>query len=190
MSRKLWLLSAAALALWCAGPLEAADTEQHQVIGMSVAAGEAPPAPGLPWLGIEVFTVSPALQSQLGLSDREGLVVEALTPGGPADRGGLKLYDVLVKVGGKRVEAIADLQRAMAEAKDGKLALDLIRGGRRQSISVSLGKRPPGWGNESRCPAIRRPWRGCWNGCASRAKGRCNSVFPPRRDPAARARCT
>jgi hypothetical protein len=153
MSRTLWLLSAAALALWCPGPLHAADTEQPQVIAMSVAADEAPPAPGAPWLGIEVFTVSPALQSQLGLADREGLVVEALTPGGPADRGGLKLYDVLVKAGGKRVEAIADLQRAMVEAKDGKLALDLIRGGRRQSISVGLGKRPPGWRSEPPIPA-------------------------------------
>ena len=67
------------------------------------------PAASPYWLGVEVFTVSPALRTQLGLADREGLVVEAMPPGSPAEKAGVKLYDVLVKAGGKKSKTSATL---------------------------------------------------------------------------------
>ncbi len=51
------------------------------------AGADSQPAQASPyWLGVEVFTVIPALRAQLGLAEKEGLVVEAMPPGGPAER--------------------------------------------------------------------------------------------------------
>jgi hypothetical protein len=137
-----------AAALCWSGPLQAAEAGQPKPGNVFyVAAGAEPEAVAASpyWLGVEVFTVSPALKAQLGLADKEGLVVEAITPGGPAEKAGVKLYDVLVKAGGKKVEDVSNLVVAMTEAKDGKLALDVIRSAKPLSITVTLEKRPKGW---------------------------------------------
>ncbi|MGO8690234.1 MAG: S1C family serine protease [Thermoguttaceae bacterium] len=149
MWKKLCLLLAA---LCCAGPLQAGESAEATA-AVAVASADSPPAPASPyWLGVEVFTVSPALRAQLGLADREGLVVEAMPPGSPAEKAGVKLYDVLVKAGGKKVEDVGNLVAAMMEAKDGKLTLEVIRGGKPQTIVVTLGKRPKGWLSQPTTP--------------------------------------
>ena len=149
MWKKLCLLLAA---LCCAGLLQAGESAQATA-AVAVASADSPPAPASPyWLGVEVFTVSPALRAQLGLADREGLVVEAMPPGSPAEKAGVKLYDVLVKAGGKKVEDVGNLVAAMMEAKDGKLTLEVIRGGKPQTIVVTLGKRPKGWVSQPTTP--------------------------------------
>ncbi len=152
MSRIFWLM--AAMGLLCAGPLPAQETKQPATTASAAAAAvsgpEAQPARTSPWLGVEVSRVSPALRSQLGLPEKQGLVVEALTAGGPAEKAGVKLYDVLMKADGKNVADVADLLHAMKEAKEDKLALEVVRGGKPQTISVALGHRAlaaEGWGN-------------------------------------------
>ncbi len=158
MAKALWLIVAAALL--SAGPLQAADSGQAVPVTLSgnltvepaaavvtisgsIEDGKAEPSPY--WLGINVVSATPALRSQLGLTEKQGLVVEALVPGGPADKAGLKLYDVLMKADGGRLTGIADLLHAVTAAKEPKLTFDLIRGGKPQTVTVALGKRPEGW---------------------------------------------
>ncbi len=58
----------------------------------------------------------------------------------------MKLYDVLVKAGGKKLEDIGNLVGRHDGSQRGKLTLDLIRGGKPQTVTVTLGKRPQGLG--------------------------------------------
>ena len=146
MRKELWLMAAAVLL--SAGPLQAAEKGSAQATAVAAASASAevqPVEPSPYWLGIDVFSATPALRSQLGLPAKEGLVIEGMVPGGPADKGGLKLYDVLMKAGGRKLTGIADLMHAVAEAKESKLAFELIRGGKPQTVTVALGKRPVGW---------------------------------------------
>ena len=68
-------------------------------------------------------------------------MVEALVPGGPADKAGVKLYDVLMKADGEK----SDGRRRLVARHDGgqgaEAHLDLIRGGKPQTVTVALGER-------------------------------------------------
>ena len=167
MSRVTW---AVAIAPGFAGLLQAAETgppagaeagpsKLGNVFYIATGSETVPPAASPYWLGVEVFTVGPALRTQLGLGDKEGLVVEAITPGGPAEKGGVKLYDVLVKAGGKKkIEDVGNLVAAMNEAKDGKLALDVIRASKPLSVTVTLENDPRAGRDGRRRRPIPRPW--------------------------------
>jgi len=53
------------------------------------------------WGGLQFKKVDAELQEKLGLPDNEGLVVIAVDPNSPADKAGLKVNDVIVKLGDK-----------------------------------------------------------------------------------------
>lgn len=96
------------------------------------------------WLGVAVGQPSEALRSQLNLAKDEGLMVESVVPESPAAKAGLQRFDLLMKVNGKAPKEPHDLVAAVNAAKEGKLTLDLVRGGKHQTISVSPAKRPAG----------------------------------------------
>jgi autotransporter-associated beta strand protein len=96
------------------------------------------------WLGLEAGPVIPVLRSQLGLPEKQGLVIERVAEGSPAEKAGIKQYDVLTKVDGKPLQDISELIKAVDKAKETKLSLDLIRGGKPQTIAVAPAKRPAG----------------------------------------------
>lgn len=84
--------------------------------------------------------------SNLGLlvdsrrDDRDGVHVLAITPGGAAERMGLRSGDVLLAVNGAPLEnadgASATLRRSVDELPDGaQLAFDVRRDGRRQTLA-------------------------------------------------------
>jgi hypothetical protein len=107
----------------------------------TVATAEAVPHSDY-WLGLEVFPPTPALRAQLDLSKQEGLVVEQIVADGPAAKSGVKQYDVLLKAGDRSLHNMADLVQAVNAVKDGKLSLELLRGGKKQTVSVTPAKRP------------------------------------------------
>jgi hypothetical protein len=93
------------------------------------------------FLGIGVTRPSGELRSQLNLADEQGLVVESVIPGGPADKGGLKPFDVLMKAGDKPLKGLRDLSAEIENVKEGKMAIELLRGGKTQTLSVTPEKR-------------------------------------------------
>lgn len=94
------------------------------------------------WLGLEVSQVSEALQAQLNLPAGEGLVVENVVPEGPAAKAAVQRFDVLVKAGDTRLHDIRDLMGEINKAKEGKLKIELIRGGKRQTVTATPAVRP------------------------------------------------
>jgi membrane-associated protease RseP (regulator of RpoE activity) len=94
------------------------------------------------WIGLECVPVEPALRSQLGLAEHQGVMVASVMPKSPAAKAGIKPYDVLVKVGGKPLGDIRTLVEAVERSKDKPLSLELFRGGKSQKIDVTPAKRP------------------------------------------------
>ena len=69
-----------------------------------------------------------------------GAQVEEVTSGGPAEKAGLKVGDVITAVGGTKVDATHSLADLIQAKKPGdKVDLTLTRDGKEMTLSVTLG---------------------------------------------------
>ena len=111
------------------------------VVGQLLRTGKVEQA----YLGIEnPATVTPEIAQQFGLSTNEGVVFESVTAGGPSDRAGLRPGDVIVAIEGKATATAEDLYRELRRLRPGRrAAVRIIRDGKRRSVDVTLGERPP-----------------------------------------------
>ncbi|WP_435995068.1 trypsin-like peptidase domain-containing protein [Brevundimonas sp. LjRoot202] len=94
-------------------------------------------------LGLRTFTADQ--WEAYGLPrDFEGAYIESVTDGGPADRAGARVGDLLVGVNGDEVKDGTEATRLVGAAKPGEtIRLDVIRDGRRVTLNVRSGTRPP-----------------------------------------------
>jgi S1-C subfamily serine protease len=98
-----------------------------------------------PYLGIAMQPVAipEALRSQLKSSAAGGLMVLHVEAGGPADKAGILLGDVIVELQGKPVLDTDHIQDLLASGKvNDKIATSVIRGGGPLELSITLGERP------------------------------------------------
>ena len=105
-----------------------------------------------PWVGIVGSTVD----ESLGLDVAHGVLVQEVTPDGPADRAGLRggepeaddsgltdAGDVITRVDGRAVESIDELTAKLAAKRPGQsVRLTVRREGRTEVIAVRLGAQP------------------------------------------------
>ncbi len=94
------------------------------------------------WLGVECLPVPSALRTQLNLPKEEGLLVEAVSPDSPAAKAGIQPYDVLVHAGDNSLAQPQDLVQAIQAAKGGKLSIEVVRNGKRQTLEATPVARP------------------------------------------------
>lgn len=75
--------------------------------------------------------------------DFKGALVESVTDGAPAAQGGVQINDFIVAVNGEPVGNSTEASRRVGAARPGDtIRLDLIRDGRRQTVSFRSGTRP------------------------------------------------
>jgi putative serine protease PepD len=72
-----------------------------------------------------------------------GVQVQTVTAGGPADRAGLRVGDVVRGVDDESVSAPEDLTRALSDKRPGdEVQLEVQSGGSTRTVTVQLGARP------------------------------------------------
>jgi serine protease Do len=87
--------------------------------------------------------VTPPLQKALGLSVSRGALVHDFSPDSPAERAGLRVYDVVVDVDDQEIGSNDDLIRNISTRAPGSIAkVQLIREGRRMTLPIRLMERP------------------------------------------------
>ncbi|HLU66696.1 MAG TPA: PDZ domain-containing protein, partial [Kofleriaceae bacterium] len=95
------------------------------------------------WLGVTIQDVTRELKEALGLSTDRGVLIGDVVDGSPAARAGLRRGDVVVKIGTRATPRSSDLRNAIASAGAGKrVELEVVRGGKRQTVPVVLGEMP------------------------------------------------
>ncbi len=96
------------------------------------------------YLGVQIVTLSSEAAAALGLPENtKGAYVGDVTADGPADKAGMKVEDIVVSVNGEAIDSSTELTRRVARAKVGDtLRLEVLRDGRRQTLSVNAGRRP------------------------------------------------
>ena len=98
-----------------------------------------------PRIGVRIREVEPALAAQLGLEPGYGVTVTEVLEDGPAAKGGMQRYDVIMEVGGKTVEALGDLRTVLSEVSEGeRLEVMVLRKGRRVTLDLLPTRGPVG----------------------------------------------
>jgi PDZ domain-containing protein len=93
------------------------------------------------YLGVEnPQDLTPELAEQFGLpKDTRGVIVTDITPGSPADKGGLKSSDVILSVNETPVSTIEEMHLAIGQMAPGaKTDLKVMRDGKPATIEVTL----------------------------------------------------
>jgi S1-C subfamily serine protease len=97
-----------------------------------------------PYLGISDVDLNSAIAAQLGITEREGIVIRRVARGSPADQAGLQRFDVITAVDGKPLAGDSDLQRILRDHKPGDtLALSVVRGTQKLTVQLVLGELQP-----------------------------------------------
>jgi serine protease Do len=103
-----------------------------------------------PRLGVVIADVNAADAEVYDLPSVSGVEITAVTPGEPADRAGLQLGDVILKINDQPVNTVPDLQSRVARLQPGdRVNVGFIRYGRSMSATVELG--------EFDAPRVARP---------------------------------
>ena len=96
-------------------------------------------------VGLQLVRLPNALRETLQRDEKSAVIVLEVYPGGPADKAGVVIGDILVSLGAHDVTRLEDVQSALAGDAIGKsLPLKFVRGGHVQDGSILVGERPHG----------------------------------------------
>ncbi len=96
------------------------------------------------YLGVQIQQITPDIAESLGLERNRGELIASVEPDGAAARAGIRQGDVVVTVGGQPVSPDATLSYLVSNSPIGtRVPIELIRDGRRQTVTVVVGERPP-----------------------------------------------
>ncbi len=94
------------------------------------------------WLGVGIQPVTAELAGKFGVAEGEGVLVNEVFENEPAARAGIKPGDVIIKVDGRTVDTPNTLSRLIASTEPGaSAAIELMRDGKRTTLSVALSER-------------------------------------------------
>jgi len=95
------------------------------------------------WLGVVIQEVNKDLAESFGLDKPAGALVAQVLENGPADKGGLKVGDVILTMNDHPVVMSADLPHLVGSVKPGQTAkLVVMREGSRKTLKVKVGELP------------------------------------------------
>ena len=93
------------------------------------------------WLGVRIQQVTDELAEGLSLGKARGALVSEISPDGPAEKGGVKVGDVIVRFDGKPVPTMRDLPRIVAETTiDKPVQVEVIRRGKSRMLKIVTGR--------------------------------------------------
>src|SRR5229473_203548 len=95
------------------------------------------------WIGVQIQPVTGDLADSLGLKSARGALVAEPQSGSPAQKAGIKAGDVIVSVNGETVADARNLARRISAMAPGtSVKLGIIRGGREDALTLTLGELP------------------------------------------------
>jgi serine protease DegQ len=102
-------------------------------------------------LGVAVQSLTPDLAEALSLDAKEGVVVNGVERGSPAERAGIKKGDVIVAFRGEPIKSAQDLRNRIGLAAVGTEApLTVLRDGKRRDLTASIDALPSVKGSVSK----------------------------------------
>jgi serine protease Do len=95
------------------------------------------------WIGVQIQPVTTEIADSLGLRNARGALVAEPQSGSPAQKAGIKAGDVIVSVNGETVTDARNLARRISAMAPGtSVRLGIIRGGKEDTLTLTLGELP------------------------------------------------
>ncbi len=93
------------------------------------------------WLGVKIQSVTDDLSASLGIPANSGALIAAVTPDGPAAKGGLLAGDVITRFDNEQVSAMRSLPRLVAQAPiNQQVDVEVMRKGEKKLLKVTVGR--------------------------------------------------
>jgi len=113
------------------------------------------------YLGIVLQPLTDDLSKSFGLNNTKGAVVAQVMSNSPAEKGGLKVGDVIVEFDGQKIEDVKDLQMKVANTPVGKkVKVGIFRDGKAITLEVQVGEMP----EEEKVAKTEEEQSGLWFG--------------------------
>ena len=94
------------------------------------------------WHGFEFQSVDTRIARYFGLPTAEGVIVSEIQRGGPADKAGLKVGDILLEANGRKIGSEDDLYVLLSDSRPGEaVAFKVFRDKKTLTVTVTLGRR-------------------------------------------------
>ncbi len=95
------------------------------------------------YIGVQISPLTPEFAKELGLKKPEGALVGAVEKDGPADMAGVRVRDVILRVGGKAIQDYTDLVSFVGKMEIGKnLQVTVWREKAEVNLWVTVKERP------------------------------------------------
>jgi membrane-associated protease RseP (regulator of RpoE activity) len=91
------------------------------------------------YLGVGLTEMTPELRTHFGAPENSGVMVSHVEPGGPAERAGIKVGDIISEIDGKDVATSWELGAKVRELDDNQqVPLEIWRGGKVQTMTAAI----------------------------------------------------
>ncbi|MEW6206229.1 MAG: Do family serine endopeptidase [Pseudomonadota bacterium] len=95
------------------------------------------------YIGVEQQNITEELASAFDLPQKDGVIIAGIVKDGPADKAGLKVGDILLKLDDKNItDTTQMLNQIAAYAPGEKKSVELLRDGKRETVTIEIGVRP------------------------------------------------
>ncbi|MFZ4760517.1 MAG: Do family serine endopeptidase, partial [Burkholderiaceae bacterium] len=95
-------------------------------------------------IGVGIAEVTKDVAEPLGLPRAAGALVRNVESGGPAEKGGIEVGDIILRFDGKPIERSTDLPRMVGNTKPGsRVALTVWRKGANRELTVTVAEMAP-----------------------------------------------
>ena len=100
------------------------------------------------WLGIGAQSVPlPDSAGQADPAGQSGLLITSLASGGPAERAGMLIGDIIVRAAESAAQSLRELRAALSAHVGQRVTLAVLRGGQALELQTDVGE----WPHERRC---------------------------------------
>jgi len=95
------------------------------------------------YIGVSIIPISNEVAKQIGLEENHGAFIGEVVNGSPAEKGGIRVGDVIVQINNKNIIDIKDMFQAMEEAAIGEsIAVSIWRNGELKKLYINIKERP------------------------------------------------
>jgi len=95
------------------------------------------------YIGVEQQNITEELASAFDLPQKDGVIIAGIVKDGPADKAGLKVGDILLKLDDKKItDTTQMLNQIAAYAPGDKKSVELLRDGKTETVMIEIGVRP------------------------------------------------
>lgn len=96
-----------------------------------------------PWISISAVDINPKLVAYFDLPTDKGVVITNVLPGGEADKSGVQVDDILIRIDDIEINNVRDLMKVINKHEVGdKITMELFRGKEKVQLETKLEKAP------------------------------------------------